>query len=95
MSRSFQQVSHHAGACEVVTHDGETSLTEDTYTRYFANGITQKRTEVLFAEQEPTAASQLKARRPPWGDGKDDQDLTGISRSLERPSNRRTSYGMK
>jgi hypothetical protein len=26
------------GACEVVTHEGETSLTEDTYTRYFANG---------------------------------------------------------
>lgn len=41
----------------VVTHDGETTLTEDAYTKYFANGIQHQQAEVLFAEQEPTAAS--------------------------------------
>jgi pimeloyl-ACP methyl ester carboxylesterase len=41
----------------VVTYDGETTLTEDAYTRYFANGIPHTQAEVLFAEQQPTAAS--------------------------------------
>jgi pimeloyl-ACP methyl ester carboxylesterase len=46
----------------VVTHDGFTTLTEDAYTKYFANGIPHKQAEVLFAEQEPTAASLFTNR---------------------------------
>jgi pimeloyl-ACP methyl ester carboxylesterase len=41
----------------VVTHDGFTTLTEDAYTKFFANGIPHEQAEVMFAEQEPTAAA--------------------------------------
>lgn len=46
----------------VVTHDGFTTLTEDAYTKYFANDIPHKQAEVLFAEQQPTAASLFTNR---------------------------------
>jgi pimeloyl-ACP methyl ester carboxylesterase len=74
----------------VVTHDGETTLTEDTYTRYFANGIPHKQAEVLFAEQEPTTASLFGDRTTTaaWHDkptfyAVSKQDMT-IAPELER-----------
>jgi pimeloyl-ACP methyl ester carboxylesterase len=40
-----------------VVKDGDfTTLTEAAFTKYFANGIPHSQAEVLFAEQEPTAA---------------------------------------
>jgi pimeloyl-ACP methyl ester carboxylesterase len=41
----------------VQTHDGFTYLTEDAFLKYFANGVAHKRAEVLYAEQQPGAAS--------------------------------------
>jgi pimeloyl-ACP methyl ester carboxylesterase len=74
----------------VVTHDGETTLTEDAYTRYFANGIPHKQAEVLFAEQEPTTASLFGDRTTTaaWHDkptfyAVSKQDMT-IAPELER-----------
>jgi pimeloyl-ACP methyl ester carboxylesterase len=54
LSGKFPTMPVRAG---VETHDGETTLTEDAYIRYFANEIPHKQAEVLFAEQEPTATS--------------------------------------
>ena len=54
LSQKFPTTPVRAG---VVNHDGFTTLTEDAYVKYFANGIPDKQAEVLFAEQEPTAAS--------------------------------------
>jgi pimeloyl-ACP methyl ester carboxylesterase len=41
----------------VQNHDGFTTLSEDAFIKYFANGVAHEKAEVLFAEQEPTAAS--------------------------------------
>ena len=54
LSQKFPTTPVRAG---VVNRDGFTTLTEDAYVKYFANGIPDKQAEVLFAEQEPTAAS--------------------------------------
>jgi pimeloyl-ACP methyl ester carboxylesterase len=43
-------------------HDGFTKLSEDSFLKYFANGVEPKKAEVLYAEQEPTAASLFAAR---------------------------------
>ena len=37
--------------------DGFTNLSEDAFLRYFANGVAHEKAEVLYAVQEPTAAS--------------------------------------
>src|ERR1700686_4819467 len=37
--------------------DGFTKLSEDSFLEYFANGVAHKEAEVLYAVQEPTAAS--------------------------------------
>jgi pimeloyl-ACP methyl ester carboxylesterase len=74
----------------VATHDGFTTLTEDAYTKYFANGIPHRQAEVLFAEQEPTAASLFTNRTTAaaWHDkptfyAVSQQDMT-IAPELER-----------
>ncbi len=41
----------------VENHDGFTKLSEDAFLKYFANGVPHQRAEVLYAEQQPTAAS--------------------------------------
>jgi pimeloyl-ACP methyl ester carboxylesterase len=38
-------------------HDGFANLSEESFLRYFANGVEQTKAEVLYAVQEPTAAS--------------------------------------
>ena len=43
-------------------HDGFTKLPEESFLRYFANGVEQTKAEVLYAVQEPTAASLFGGR---------------------------------
>src|SRR4030088_2725389 len=46
----------------VQEHDGFARLSEEAFLKYFANGVAHKRAEVLYAEQEPTAASLFGER---------------------------------
>jgi pimeloyl-ACP methyl ester carboxylesterase len=41
----------------VQEHDGFTRLSEESFLKYFANGVEPRKAEVLYAVQEPTAAS--------------------------------------
>jgi pimeloyl-ACP methyl ester carboxylesterase len=43
-------------------HDGFTKLSEDSFLKYFANGVEHKEAKVLYAVQEPTAASLFGGR---------------------------------
>ena len=43
-------------------HDGFTKLSEDSFLKYFANGVEPKKAEVLYAVQEPTAVSLFTGR---------------------------------
>jgi pimeloyl-ACP methyl ester carboxylesterase len=43
-------------------HDGFANLSEESFLRYFANGVEQTKAEVLYAVQEPTAASLFGGR---------------------------------
>jgi pimeloyl-ACP methyl ester carboxylesterase len=54
LSGKFPTMPVRAGVQE---HDGFTYLSEDAFLRYFANGVPPEKAKVLFAEQEPTAAS--------------------------------------
>src|SRR6202165_5188024 len=45
-------------------HDGFTRLSEESFLRYFANGVEPRQAEVLYAVQEPTAASLFSGRTP-------------------------------
>jgi pimeloyl-ACP methyl ester carboxylesterase len=87
LSAKFPTTPVRAG---VVTYDGFTTLTEDAFTKYFANGIPHKQAEVLFAEQGPTAASLFTNRTTAaaWHDkptfyAVSKQDMT-INPDLER-----------
>jgi pimeloyl-ACP methyl ester carboxylesterase len=46
----------------VQEHDGFTTISEEAFLRFFANGVAHKKAEVLYAVQEPTAASLLGER---------------------------------
>ena len=54
LSGKFPTMPARAG---VQDHDGYTKLSEDAFLRYFANGVEHRKAEVLYAEQQPTAAS--------------------------------------
>src|SRR3979409_1354810 len=41
---------------------GFTKISEESFLKYFANGVERKKAEVLYAVQEPTAASLLSER---------------------------------
>src|SRR3984893_16975091 len=43
-------------------HDGFTKLSEDSFLKYFANGVEPRKAEVLYAVQEPTAATLFGGR---------------------------------
>jgi pimeloyl-ACP methyl ester carboxylesterase len=43
-------------------HDGFTRLSEDSFLKYFANGVERKEAKVLYAVQEPAAASLFGGR---------------------------------
>ena len=43
-------------------HGGFTRLSEDAFLRYFANGVAREKAQVLYAVQQPTAASLFSDR---------------------------------
>jgi pimeloyl-ACP methyl ester carboxylesterase len=46
----------------VQTRDGFTTLSEDAFLKHFANGVPHAQAEVLYAEQQPTAATLFAGR---------------------------------
>src|SRR6202521_1990136 len=46
----------------VQEHDGFTQLSEESFLKYFANGVEPKKAKVLYAVQDPTAASLFGGR---------------------------------
>src|SRR5580693_4998670 len=54
LSGKFPTMPVRAGVQE---HDGFTTLSEEAFIKYFANGVPRAKAEVLYAEQEPTAAA--------------------------------------
>jgi pimeloyl-ACP methyl ester carboxylesterase len=46
----------------IQTHDGFTRLSEESFLKYFANGVEPKKAEVLYAVQESTTASLFGER---------------------------------
>src|SRR5260221_10135275 len=59
LSGKFPTMPVRAGVRE---QDGFTYLSEDAYLKYFANGVAPEKAQVLYAEQEPTAASLFGGR---------------------------------
>ena len=59
LSAKFPAGAVRAGVRE---HDGFTTLSEDSFIKYFANGVEPKEAKVLYAVQEPTAASLFGGR---------------------------------
>jgi pimeloyl-ACP methyl ester carboxylesterase len=59
LSGKFPTGAARAGIQE---HDGFTKLSEEAFLKYFANGVPREKAEVLYAEQEPTAASLFGGR---------------------------------
>ena len=59
LSEGFPTMPARAGVQE---HDGFTRLSEEAFFKYFANGIAREKAEVLYAVQQPTAASLFGGR---------------------------------
>jgi pimeloyl-ACP methyl ester carboxylesterase len=59
LSAKFPTMPVRAGVQE---RDGFTSLSEEAFLKYFANGVAHDKAEVLYAVQEPTAASLFGGR---------------------------------
>ena len=59
LSKQFPTMPVRAG---VQVYDGFTTLSEDAYVKYFANGLPETEAKVLFAEQKPTAAALFRDR---------------------------------
>jgi pimeloyl-ACP methyl ester carboxylesterase len=87
LSGKFPTTPVRAGVQE---HAGFTTISEEAFLKYFANGVAREKAEVLYAVQQPTAASLFGNRttaaawrsKPSWyAVSKDDQT---ISPDLER-----------
>ena len=71
LSGKFPTMPVRAGVQE---RDGFTNLSEEAFIKYFANGVAHEKAEVLYAAQEPAAASLFCGRttmaawrsRPSW-----------------------------
>jgi pimeloyl-ACP methyl ester carboxylesterase len=59
LSGRFPTMPLRAGLQE---HDGFTTIAEDAFLKFFANGVRREKAEVLYAVQEPTAASLFGER---------------------------------
>jgi pimeloyl-ACP methyl ester carboxylesterase len=59
LSGKFPTMPARAGVQE---RDGFTRLSEDAFLKYFANGVAREKAEVLYAVQEPAAASLFGGR---------------------------------
>jgi pimeloyl-ACP methyl ester carboxylesterase len=87
LSGKFPTMPVRAGVQE---HDGFTTISEEAFLKYFANGVPREKAKVLYAVQEPAAASLFGGRttvaawrsKPSWyAVSKDDQT---IAPDLER-----------
>jgi pimeloyl-ACP methyl ester carboxylesterase len=97
LSAKFPAGAARAGIEE---HDGFTRLSEESFLKYFANGVTHDKAEVLYAVQWPTAASIFAGRtsvaawrsKPSWyAVSKDDQTINpDLERFLARRMNATT-----
>src|SRR5262245_29771011 len=54
LSAKFPTMPVRAGVQE---HDGFTTISKEAFLKYFANGVAREKAEVLYAVQEPAAAS--------------------------------------
>jgi len=87
LSSKFPTMPVRAGVQE---HDGFTMISEEAFLKYFANGVPHDKAEVLYAEQQPAAATLFGGRttvaawrsKPSWY-AVSKQDLT-IAPDLER-----------
>jgi pimeloyl-ACP methyl ester carboxylesterase len=59
LSAKFSTMPVRAGVQE---RDGYTNLSEEAFLKYFANGVAREKAKVLYAVQEPTAASLFGER---------------------------------
>ena len=59
LSGKFPTMPVRAG---VQSHDGFTTISEDAFLKYFANGVQHKKAEVLYAVQEPAATALFNGR---------------------------------
>jgi pimeloyl-ACP methyl ester carboxylesterase len=59
LSGKFPTMPVRAG---VQNHDGFTTVSEEAFLKYFANGVPQDQAKVLYAVQQPTAASLFNDR---------------------------------
>ena len=59
LSSKFPTMPVRAG---VETRDGFTTIREDAFLNYFANGVAHDKAEVLYAVQQPTAATIFSGR---------------------------------
>src|SRR4030088_1104703 len=59
LSGTFPTMPVRAG---VQNHDGFTTISEEAFIKYFANGVQHERAEVLYAVQQPTAAALFGGR---------------------------------
>jgi hypothetical protein len=73
----------------VQNHDGFTTISEEAFIEYFANGVPHEKAEVLYAVQQPTAATLFAGRttvaawqtKPSWyAVSKRDQTISRHSR---------------
>jgi len=97
LSAKFKAGAARAGIEE---HDGFTKLSEDSFLKYFANGVDHDTAEVLYAVQWPTAASIFAGRtsvaawrsKPSWyAVSKNDQTINpDLERFLARRMNATT-----
>jgi len=97
LSGRFPTMPARAGVRE---HDGFTTLTEEAFLKYFANGVAHRKAEVLFAVQQPAAASLFAGRttvaawrlKPSWyAVSKRDQTISpDLQRFLAARMNART-----
>jgi pimeloyl-ACP methyl ester carboxylesterase len=87
LSAKFPTMPVRAGVQE---HDGFSTISKEAFLKYFANGVAREKAEVLYAVQEPAAASLFGGRttaaawrtKPSWyAVSKDDQT---IAPDLER-----------
>src|ERR1700735_1231884 len=59
LSGKFPTMPVRAG---VQNHDGFTTISEEAFIKYFANGVLHEKAEVLYAVQQPTAATLFAGR---------------------------------
>src|SRR6202167_1962658 len=59
LSGTFPTMPVRAG---VQNHDGFTTISEEAFIKYFANGVEHREAEVLYAVQQPTAATLFAGR---------------------------------